>query len=566
MFDQPLAPLGDSLAWSALVAALPLVLLFVMLGVFRVKAHVAALSGLAFSVLLAVLVWGMPAGQALSATAEGAFYGAFPILWILINALWVYKLSVVTGWFEVLGERIRAISDDQRILAILIAFCFGALLESLAGFGAPVAISAAMLMAAGMTPIKSAVVSLLANTAPVAFGAMGAPIITLGAVTGIDLHTLSSMAGRQTPFIALLVPTLLVFLVDGRRGVRQTWPVALVAGFTFGLAQFVTSNFITVEITDIVAAITTVVVVLVMLRFWKPANPLPLHAANPADEGFEAGLAAGGSRGSGGSGSGKGVTGTVTVPRVTTTNPRLLTLGAIAPYAVIITIFSISQVPAVKEWLTAHGSVTFQWPGLDVQTPSGKPAAAETFKFDHLKATGTLLLISGIITALLYRIGVRDALKAYKDTLVQLRFTIVTVLSVLALSFVMNLSGQTGTLGNALASAGSAFVLLSPVLGWVGVAITGSDTSSNSLFGLLQVTAAQKAGLDPVLMATTNSSAGVLGKMLSPQNLAVAVAAVGLPGKEGDVFRRLIGWSLGLLVVFTVLVVLQATVLSWMVP
>jgi lactate permease len=557
VFQQVLDPVGGSLALSALVAAVPLASLFVMLGIFRVPAYRASLISLALAIGIAVVVWGMPAPQALSATAEGAVYGLFPILWILINAIWIYRLTVITGWFEVLGDRIRSISNDQRIQAILIAFCFGALLEALAGFGAPVAISAAMLMAAGMKPLKAAVVSLLANTAPVAFGAMAAPIITLASVTGIDVELLSQMTGRQTPFVAAVVPFVLVFLVDGFRGVRECWPVAAVSGLTFGFAQFVTSNFIAVEITDIVAAVVTVAVVLVMLRTWKPAHELTF----------------GGSEGGTGSADeviAQSVGGRTAVIEKVDTSTRTaaqLTWGAIAPYLVIIAVFSVSQIPTVKHWLTEHGSWIFAWPGLDVVDANGNPVSAQTFKLDHIKATGTLLLLSGLIIMGLYRIPFRRALQAYKDTLVQLRFTIVTVTAVLALAFVMNLSGQTQSLGYALASAGSFFALLSPLIGWLGVAITGSDTSSNSLFGLLQVTAATQAGLDPVLMASTNSSAGVLGKMVSPQNLAVAAAAVGMVGKEGEIFRRLIWWSLGLLAVFTVFVYLQSTdVLGWMVP
>lgn len=546
-FQQILDPAGGSLALSALVAAVPLTSLFVMLGILRVPAYRAALISLALSVVIAVAVWRMPIGQAASATAEGAFYGLFPILWILINAIWVYRLTEITGWFEVLGEKIRSISDDQRVQAILIAFCFGALLESLAGFGAPVAISAAMLMAAGMRPLKAAVVSLLANTAPVAFGAMAAPIITLSSVTGIDLHTLAQMAGRQTPFVAVFVPFILVFLVDGLRGIRQTWFIAGIAGLTFGLAQFVTANFIAVEITDIVAAVVTVAVVLTTLRVWQPT-----HAANGAlvsDAPPTAPAAA-----------------TTTIERVGTTTRRS-TLGAVAPYLVIIAVFSISQLPWVKPWLAGHGTWAFHWPGLHVVDPAGKPLSAQTFKLDHLKATGTLLLLSGLIVMGIYRISPRRALDAYWHTLVRLRHTIVTVAAVLALAFVMNLSGQTQSLGFALASAGGLFALLSPLIGWIGVAITGSDTSSNSLFGLLQATAASHASLSPILMAATNSSAGVLGKMLSPQNLAVAAAAVGMVGKEGEIFRRLIWWSLGMLACFTVFVYLQSTdVLGWMVP
>ena len=559
-FQQLLDPIAGNLGLSALVAAIPLALLFVLLGVFKVKAWLAAVIGLVVSILIAIIGWQMPAMMALSATAEGAFYGAFPIMWILLNAIWVYQLSVITGWFEQLGQLIRAISDDQRILAILIAFCFGALMEALAGFGAPVAISAAMLMAAGMKPLKSAVVSLLANTAPVAFGAMGAPIIALSSVTGIDLHTLSMMAGRQTPFVAFIVPLVLVFLVDGMRGVKQTWPVALVAGVVFGIAQFLTANYITVEISDVIAALVTIAAVLGMLRIWKPANPLPLEKS--AIDETDSAVAASGKL--------------AHYPEITATGGKRM-WGAIAPYAIIVAIFSVSQIPAVKAFMLSIGQVKFPWPGLAaigadgkasslILNAAGNPVTTTIFTLDHLRATGTLLLLSGIVTAIVYKIKPSDAIKAYGSTIKQLRFTIITVLSVLALAYVMNLSGQTASLGTALASVGSLFALMSPLLGWIGVAITGSDTSANSLFGLLQVTAAQQAGLDPVLMAASNSSGGVMGKMVSPQNLAVAAAAVGMMNKEGEIFRKVVLWSLALLAYFTVLVLLQAGPLAWMVP
>jgi lactate permease len=579
MFQQILDPIAGSLMLSALCAAIPLVLLFVLLGVFRVKAPKAAIASLVVSLILAVAGWQMPLNQALSATAAGIFYGLFPILWILVNALWIYKLTVATPWFEALGRTIRSISDDLRILSILIAFCFGALLESLAGFGAPVAISAAMLMAAGMKPLKSAVVSLLANTAPVAFGAMAAPIIALNGVTGLPLHDLSSMAGRQTPFIALLVPLLLVFIVDGRRGVKQAWPVALVAGVAFAVSQFITSNYFAVELTDVVAAVVTVAAVLVMLRFWKPKETIGMAGGVTSDgvQSVAAGAApvgANASRGAVGSQEGTtavsrrsaGPAGSTAPADSIRPEPRHIWM-AIAPYLIIITVFSIAQIPAIKSWLNQVGTVTFHWPGLDVADSAGKPVAATKFKLDHLKATGTLLLFSGLITMALYKITAGKAWRIYRETLVQLRWTIVTVTSVLALSFVMNLSGQTTTLGFALASAGGFFAVLSPLIGWIGVALTGSDTSSNSLFGQMQATAAQQTGLSPVLMAASNSSAGVMGKMLSLQNLAVASAAVGLDGSEGTLFRKLIGWSVGLLALITILILLQSTpVLGWMVP
>ncbi|XAS67433.1 L-lactate permease [Micrococcaceae bacterium Sec5.7] len=568
MFQQILDPIVGSLVISALCAALPLVLLFVLLGVFKVKAPKAAIASLVLSLVLAVVGWRMPVNQALSATAAGIFYGLFPILWILVNALWIYRLTVATPWFEVLGRTIRSISNDLRILSILIAFCFGALLESLAGFGAPVAISAAMLMAAGMKPLKSAIVSLLANTAPVAFGAMAAPIIALNGVTGLPLHDLSSMAGRQTPFIALIVPLLLVFIVDGRRGVKQTWPVALVAGAAFAVAQFVTSNFLAVELTDVVAAVVTVAAVLLMLKVWQPKETIGMegavHAAVPAHASVA--LSAGSAPVGVGTGNGSATASGGVPTDNTRPEPRQVWM-AIAPYLIIIAVFSVAQIPVIKTWLGQVGSVTFAWPGLDITDSAGKPVAATKFKLDHLKATGTLLLFSGLITMGLYKITAGKGLRIYRDTLVQLRWTIVTVTTVLALSFVMNLSGQTSTLGFALASAGGFFAILSPLIGWIGVALTGSDTSSNSLFGQMQATAAQQTGLSPVLMAASNSSAGVMGKMLSLQNLAVASAAVGLDGAEGTLFRRLVGWSVGLLALITVLIFLQSTpVLGWMVP
>lgn len=578
-FQQIVDPLG-SLALGAVLAALPLILLFILLGVFKAKAWKAAVVSLVLSIVLAVTVWRMPAGQAISATAEGAFYGFFPILWILINALWVYKLTTETRWFGVLGATIRSVSSDLRILTILIAFCFGALLEALAGFGAPVAITSGMLMAAGMKPLKSAAVSLLANTAPVAFGAMGSPVIALSGVTGIPLATVSSMAGRQTPFLALIVPLLLVFIVDGKRGVRQTWPAAVVGGTVFAIVQFLTSNFFTVELTDVLAGIFAIAAVLLLLRVWKPAQTMTADSAALEGEFESSALGAktaavagraGASMVDGETAGGAGQRGQLRQGSAGEQSvsarplPREIWM-AIAPYLIIIAVFSVSQIPAVKSWLTAAGGFSFSWPGLSVLGENGKPVSSQTMRFDHLKATGTLLLISGLITLALYRIRFGAGVRIYIKTLAMLRWTILTVCSVLALSFVMNLSGETATLGVALASTGGLFAVLSPVLGWIGVALTGSDTSSNSLFGQLQVTAASHAGLSPVLMAATNSSAGVLGKMLSLQNLAVAAAAVGIEGLESTLFRRLLGWSIGLLALLTVLVLLQTNVLAWMVP
>ena len=584
MFRQITDPIAGSLVLSALCAALPLLLLFVLIGAFRVKAPKAALASLALSIVLAVVGWKMPIGQALSASAEGVAFGLFPILWILINALWVYRLTVATPWFSVMGQTIRSISRDHRILAILIAFGFGALLEALAGFGAPVAIAAAMLIAAGMKPVKSAMVALVANTAPVAFGAMGAPIIALSGVTGLSQDTLAKMAGRQG-IIALVVPLVLVYIVDGRRGLKQTWPVAVVAGVVFSLSQFVASNYMAFALTDVIAAVVTVAAVMGMLQLWQPAETIgSAEAEESAREsllvpaGASQATVTGTPRFSASRSVTEAVAGAATArggnapsgpAAEDNTRPSAgRILMATAPYLIIIAVFSIAQIPAVKDWLTANGSyVIKKWPGLDVLNAKGTAPSAMKFTFDHIKGIGTMLFISGLATMALYRVSAARGLRIYKEGVYALRWTIVTVCLMLALAYVMNLSGQTTTLGVALAATGSLFAVLSPVIGWIGTALTGSDTSSNALFGQLQVSAARQSGLSPVLMAVSNSTSGALGKMVSLQNLAVAAAAASLAGGENILFRKMLWPSLALLAFLAGFIFLQSTsVLGWMVP
>jgi lactate permease len=548
VYQQVLDPVAHSLAWSSLVAALPLLLLFVMLGVLRVTAWVASLVSLALAIVIAVLVYGMPLGQSLLAGTEGAAFGFFPILWIVINAIWVYQMTVETGHFDVLRRSFARVSDDQRVQAVIIAFSFGALLEALAGFGTPVAVTSVMLMALGFRPLKAAALALTANTAPVAFGAMATPILTLGKVTNLSSDTLGAMVGRQTPLLALFVPLVLVGIVDGWRGVRETWPVALVCGVVFGLGQYATSNFISVPLADVVASLLSAAAVVAMVRVWHPRRE---HA--PA-------VIAGGAADQPTEDFAKRLNTSQTSP-----DDRAEVARAYAPYAIIIAVFVICQITAVKNLLD-KATIKFHWPGLHVVSPTGKPVSLTEFTLNLLTTPGTQMLVAGVLAMVALKLSVPRALKAYGATLVQLRFAIATVMLVLALAFVMNLSGQTITLGTWMAAAGGAFALLSPVLGWLGVAVTGSDTSSNSLFGALQVTAANQAGLSDVLMAASNSSGGVLGKMISPQNLAIAAAAVGMNGKEGDIFRRVVVWSVVFLALLCVLSVLQASVLSWMVP
>jgi lactate permease len=549
MYRQVLDPVSGSLGLSAIFAALPLVVLFVLLGVLRITAWISALLALAVALIVATVVYPMPVGQAALAATLGAAFGFFPILWIVINAIWIYNMTVDTGHFDVLRRSFSRVSDDQRIQAIIIAFCFGALMEALGGFGTPVAISSVMLIALGFKPLRAAALALVANTAPVAFGALAVPITTLSTVTGLPVHDLGSMVGRQTPILAVVVPLVLVGIVDGRRGVREAWVPALVCGLAFAVAQYVTSNFISVPLTDIIAALFSAGAVVVLLRVWQPAasalsmpvvRPVAGGAADEPDPGFAA--------------------------RVAHPDSRAEELRAYAPYLIIIAIFVIAQLHPVAH---ALDSVTrsFGWPGMHIQTAAGKTSTVTVFKFNWLTAAGTLMLISGVFTVLALRVSVPGALRAYGRTLRQLVWAIITVMTVLALAYVMNASGQTATLGNWMAGAGAAFAVLSPLLGWLGVAVTGSDTSSNSLFGALQVAAGTKAGLSTTLLAAANSSGGVLGKMISPQNLAIAAGAVGLAGKEGDIFRRVFGWSLLFVAGMCVLVYLQSTpVLSWMVP
>lgn len=547
MYQQIVDPLGGSLGWSALAAVLPLVLLFLLLGVFRVQAWIASLIGLAAALLVAIAVYGMPFGTAFSGAAEGAAFGLFPAMFIVVNAIWIYRMTRESGDFDKLREAFCRVSDDRRIQGIIIAFSFGALLEALAGFGAPVAICAVMLMALGLPPLRAAAVALIANTAPVAWGAVGLPIITLGQVTGLPVDTLSHATAHLVPVLAVFVPLVLLVVLDGRRGVREVWPAALVAGVSFAVAQYLVATFGPVQLVDIAAALVSAGSVLVLLRFWQPKRtdePEPAPGGGTVSE----------------AGGGGGGTAVLVAPATTGT------LRAFAPYIVIVVLFTLSVVPAIKSTL-AQTTVLFSWPGVDVLTVQGEPVALSTYKFDWLANSGTVLMIAGLVTAALLRIRPREALAEYGRTLVQLRGAGVTVMAVLALAYVMNLSGQTASLGLFLAGAGGFFAVISPLLGWFGTAVTGSDTSSNSLFGALQVSAAQGSGMSPILAAAANTSGGVLGKMISPQNLAIGAAAVGLAGREGELLRRVVAVSAILVPAMCLLVYLQSTpVLGWLVP
>ncbi|POX39735.1 lactate transporter [Streptomyces sp. Ru73] len=538
MFVQQLQPIADSLALSALVAALPLLTVLVLLGAVRMRAHHAGLIGLAVALVTAWAGSGMPVTQALSSAVQGAVFGLFPIMWIVVNALWVYRMTVRTHHFDVLRRSFSRLSDDPRIQALVIAFCFGALLEALAGFGAPVAISAVMLVALGFDPVKAAVVALVANTAPVAFGAMGTPVVTLAQVTGLPLDSVASVVGRQTPLLALVVPLLLVALVDGRRGLRETWLPALTCGVAFAAVQFAAANFVSAQLADIGAALAGAAALVAVPAARRPASAdvraAVLTGARSED--------------------------------LDVRDSRRETVRAYAPYGLIIVIFSLAQIPPFKDWAAA-ATQSFDWPLLDVAGPDGKPVGGNVLALPLVATGGTLVLLAGLVTAAVLGVRAGSAAREWLATVHELRFAILTVTSVLALAYVMNLSGQAATIGHFVAAAGAGLAFLSPVLGWFGVAVTGSDTSANALFGALQVTAAQQSGLGPELLAAANSSGGVLGKMISPQNLTIACAAVGLAGREGDLLRKVLPWSLVLLLVMCLIVLGQSTAaLGWMLP
>jgi lactate permease len=449
-----------------------------------------------------------------------------------------------------------SISSDQRIQVVIIAFCFGALLEALAGFGTPIAICSVMLVGVGFKPMKAVALALVADTAPVAFGGIAIPITTLAQVTGLPKHDLSQMIGRQMTPLALLVPFVLVYMVDGRRGLRDSWPAALVAGGVFAVVQFATSNFISPELTNIFASLASAAALVALLRVWSPQAhesstvrlarpPRPAIAgAAFADAALERRLAADAGR-----------------PLSTRAMVR-----AFVPYMIIIVVLGVRSLHAVALQLDKATNLV-AWPALHVLGATGKPPSSEIFKLNWFTAAGNQLFLCALLTAAALRVAPRRALAIFATTVMQLRWAILTVCSVLALAYVMNLSGQTITLGLWIAGAGAAFAFLSPIVGWFGTAVTGSDTSANSLFGALQVAAAHQSHLSPTLLAAANSSGGVMGKMISPQNLAIGAAAVGLTGKEGDIFRKVIGWSIFFVLIMAVFVWLQSTsVLSWMVP
>jgi lactate permease len=542
MFHQLLTPVGGNLPLSFLVAALPIVTVLVILGVLRRPAWQASLVGLIVGLAIAVLVWGFPPALALDSVAAGAVFALWPVMWIVFNALLVYNIAVDSGRFNAFRNWVLDhLPNDRRIVLVVIGFCFGCLLEGIAGFGTPVAITSALLILVGFPPLEALTFTLIFNTAPVAFGALGVPVTVLGQVTGLPAVKLGAMIGRQLPIMALLLPFYVMALYGGLRSVRALWPVLLVAGGSFAAGQFVSSNYLDYSLTDVFSSLTALVVTLIFLRIWKPAVD-PTFSVSTRTADTEAGLPQPGesSRGS--------------VPGWQGWLPWLV-LSAVVIVWTNLKIFAI-------------GAQAIPWPGLHNQVLitlyNDKPYGA-VWNFQPL-ATGTAILLSAIITAALVGLSPARFVRAVGATWRQSRVAILTVALIVALAYVMNYSGMNYTLGLGVASMGVVFPLVSPFLGWVAVFLSGSDTAGNALFGNLQVVAANQLGLNPVLIAASNSSGGVMGKMISPQNIATGVSVTALKGQEGLVFARTFKHSVVMTLLLGLLVVLQQYVLPWMIP
>ena len=533
-------PLG-SLGLSALVAGIPLYILFYMLAVRRSPGHWAALFGTGSAVVLAILVWGMPVQLAVSSTVMGMAFGLFPIVWIVLTAIWVYNMTVESGEFDIIRNSLACITDDRRLQALFIAFAFGSFIEGTAGFGTPVAITAAMLVGLGFNPMYAAGICLIANTAPVAFGAIGIPIVVAAQVTDLDMMTISKVVGRQLPFLSILVPLWLSVTMCGFKRTLEVLPALIVAGVCFAGTQFTVSNYIGPYLPDILSAIVTIVGLGLFLRVWKPSAVFHFPDEKPAGP----------------------VTCNYTSGQV---------IRAWTPYFILAVMVFLWGLASVKTVLNPIG-FTFEWPVLHNLVVKTAPIVAKDtpyaakYSFNIASAAGTAILIAGLLSVFIIpNYGFGRAFACLIKTAKQLRFPILTISLILGLAYIMNYSGMSSSMGLALSATGALFPFFAPILGWLGVFLTGSDTSSNALFGSLQKTTANQIGVNPSLMVAANSSGGVCGKMISPQSISVATAATGMVGEEGNLFRFTLGHSIAMVLFISVLTLLQAYVLKFMLP
>ena len=527
----------NNLWLSALVAVLPIAFIFWALIVKKMKGYIASILATVIAMLIAIIVYGMPAKLALLSSANGALYGLFPICWIVITAVFLFNVTVKSGQFEIIKHFMASITSDRRLQALLIAFSFGSFLEGTAGFGAPVAITAAMLAGLGFKPLYAAGICLIANTAPVAFGAIGIPITVASQVSSIPEMAISQMVGRTLPVLSIMLPFYLIILMSGYKKTIEILPAVLVSGCSFAFLQWYSSNYIGPALPDVIAGIGSIIILIIFLRFWKPPSTWRFP-----DE-----------------------------PAPTFNTEVTYSTGEIvrawSPF-ILLTIMIIAWgLQPIKELLNAVGLFQFEMPGLhNVILDKNNNPIPHIFKFNYLSASGTAILISGIISVPLVGLSFREGLKIFGETLNQLKFPIITVASVLAFAYIVNDSGITITMAQALANTGFLFPFFAPVLGWLGVFITGSDTSANALFGKLQSATATSIGVDPVITVGANVSGGVVGKMISPQSIAVAAAAGNLVGKESELFRFTVKHSFIMLIFICFIVLIQAYVLKWLIP
>lgn len=550
-WTQVYDPFGN--IWiSAVVALIPIIFFFLALAVFRMKGYVAGFITVVLTILVALFAYKMPFTMAMAATGYGFLYGLWPIAWIIIMSVFLYKISVKTGQFDVIRASVLSITNDHRLLVILIGFSFGAFLEGAAGFGAPVAITAALLAGLGLNPLYAAGLCLIANTAPVAFGAMGIPITVAGQVTGIDPHKIGQMAGHQLPFLSLFVPFFIVFLMDGFKGVKQTWPALFVAGSSFAITQFITATFLGPELPDITSALVSLVSLSLFLKVWQPKEIYQTKQANSE----------------------------VAATTTATSMPKL-TVGKVvkawSPFIILTVMVVIWSQSFFKALFAPGGALEslvfkFEVPSLHnlvmkAEPIVNKPTPYEAIlKLDILSATGTAILIACIISIFILKMSAKDAVATFKETLNELKIPILSIGFVLGFAFIANYSGLSSTLALALAGTGGLFPFFSPFLGWIGVFLTGSDTSANALFSNLQAITAQQVGVSEVLLVAANTTGGVTGKMISPQSIAIACAAVGLAGKESDLFRFTLKHSLFFVTIVGIMTYVQAYYLTWMIP
>jgi lactate permease len=535
-WTQTIDPLG-SILLSALVASIPVVFIFVAL-YRKMKAYLASVFTLTLAIVLAVVVYKMPVGLALLSGFHGALYGLLPISWIIISAVYLFNLTVESGQFDVIRNFMASITPDRRLQALLIAFSFGAFLEGAAGFGAPVAISAAMLVGLGFHPLYAAGICLIANTAPVAFGSVGTPIIMAGRISDLPEMAISQMVGRTLPVLSVVVPFYLVVIMSGLKRSMEVLPAILVSGVSFAFFQWLTANYLGPMLPDVLAGIMSVVSLMILLRFWKPSSNW--RFTEEPEQVIDTQL-----RHSAGA-----------------------VIRACAPFLVMTMIIVAWGLAPVKAALNAVGHFSFEIPGLTnaILKPDGTLLEIKPFEVNYLSAPGTAVLFAALISIPLIGISYRTGVQIFVKTLKQLKFSIITIASVVGFAFVANNSGMSITMAVALAGTGAMFPFFSPILGWLGVFLTGSDTSSNALFCKLQASAADAIGVDPVVTVSANASGGVTGKMISPQSIAIGAAAVGLVGKESDLFRFTVKHSFLMLFVVCLLTVMQAYWIPWIIP